>query len=232
MPKAALSQIAPAYAELTKTDFIDHFLVEKKILQTVDCPHIAKVIDSGEDENGMPYFVMPYYPIPSQKAIWITGAGPKPTPRRFAPENFYQFMYDLLTGLAEMHVQGISHRNLKFNNLFLNNEGRVVVLDFGKARWGKLQGYPLKTLSPFTCPEIRQNPQNADAKADVYSVGVMGFRLLMGRLPGPKGRSPHEIDLTIHQGYSEFIMKAIDSFPNNRPKDAKEMLSLLMEAKG
>ncbi|MCW9035684.1 MAG: serine/threonine protein kinase [Rhodospirillales bacterium] len=232
LPPEIMAQVAPGYENFKLEELHKFFEVESKILQAFDHPNIAKILEVGKKDDGTPYFIMPYYPITLRKAIWVTGMGDKPSPRRLSPETFYQYMSDILSGLDALHRKGIVHRDLKFINLQFDQKGRVVVCDFGMARWERDFGFPIFQETVFMCPELKLHPSRAEPFSDVYSVGVMGFRMLTGRFPRGQGNSPYDVDPTIHRGFSNFVKKAIDKNPANRPQNAGELRLLLEEAKG
>jgi serine/threonine-protein kinase len=93
-----------------------------------------------------------------------------------------------LSGLARLHYAGIVHRDMKPFNLLLTNDGTVKIIDFGLSRLRGEEGPgtpdTLKVGSPYyTAPEQESDPDAAGPRSDLFSVAVMLYRLLTGRLP-------------------------------------------------
>ncbi|WP_433341154.1 protein kinase domain-containing protein [Streptomyces sp. CA-253872] len=168
--------------------FRERFRREAQAVAKLAHPHIVSVFDTGEDQlDGAttPYIVMEYIEgdplgtlfeqdvraygaMPAQRALKITG--------------------DVLAALELSHEMGLVHRDIKPGNVMVNRRGVVKVMDFGIARaiqsgvtsmtqTGMVVGTP-QYLSP---EQALGRP--VDARSDIYSVGVMLFQLLTGRLP-------------------------------------------------
>jgi len=95
-----------------------------------------------------------------------------------------------LKGLERLHFAGIIHRDIKPYNLMLTSDDRVKIIDFGLSR---VRGEERVTVpgmqigSPFyAAPEQGKDPQKADSRADLYSIGIMGLRMLTGHLFDPR----------------------------------------------
>src|SRR5207244_7169401 len=95
---------------------------------------------------------------------------------------------EVARGLAFAHEQGLIHRDVKPQNVLLNGDGRAKVTDFGIARTldvdGMTQTGTVLGTSNYIAPE-QASGQPVDAHTDVYSLGVVLFELLTGRVPFP-----------------------------------------------
>ncbi|HJL14147.1 MAG TPA: serine/threonine-protein kinase [Sandaracinaceae bacterium LLY-WYZ-13_1] len=148
-------------------------------------------------------------------------------------------------GLAAAHAEGVVHRDLKPSNLFLESgaDGRVTVkiLDFGVA---KLEGEPELTKTgavvgtpAYMAPEQARGSAHVDARADLYAVGAVLYRMLTGKAPYsgdepaqllssllhevPKRPRTHEPSIPI--GLEALIQRAMARAPEDRPADALEL---------
>jgi len=152
-------------------------------------------------------------------------------------------------GLAAAHAEGIVHRDLKPSNLFLVKRAdggiHVKILDFGVAklndsdltRSGVVIGTPA-----FMAPEQAKGSSNVDARADVYAVGAVLYRMLTGQAPFPnedQARTlvrlltedpprPRALDKSIPEGVEALIQRAMARAPRDRPASVTELDQLLM----
>jgi serine/threonine-protein kinase len=136
-----------------------------------------------------------------------------------------------LAGLACLHHHGIVHRDIKPFNLLLDERNTVKICDFGLSR---LRGETLRTPqhlkvgSPwYAAPEQEQHPDSADARADVYAVGVTLYRMLTGSLPADPPQAPGACNPDLNDDWNEFILRAIARQPSERFASAAAMTAAL-----
>ncbi len=158
------------------------FQVEKQILATLDHPNIARLLDGGRTEEGSPYLVMDYVqgrPIDEYCKERALGLVPR-----------LELFLTLCDAVQFVHQHLMVHGDLKCANVLVSEAGAVKLLDFGIARLlGPNAPQPggsattLVALTPeYASPEqIRGGP--ITTASDVYSLGVVLFRLLTGVLP-------------------------------------------------
>lgn len=167
---------------------IARFEAERQALALMDHPHIAKVLDAGATETGRPYFVMELV-----EGVSITTYCNEH--RLTIPGRLALFRY-LCLAVQYAHEQGIIHRDIKPTNVLVTQrDGRPYpkVIDFGIAK-AVNQRLTEKTL--VTCYEqiigtpMYMSPEQAlcedteiDARADIYSLGVLLYELLAGKTP-------------------------------------------------
>jgi serine/threonine-protein kinase len=153
----------------------------------VGSPHIVEILDLGRTPEGAPYLAMEY--LRGRELSELLREQPVLPPARAA-----DIVCQVLRGVGAAHVQGIIHRDLKPENVFLvarpDGHELVKLVDFGLAkietdapaaqltRTGMVLGTP-HTMSP----EQVMGRKDVDASADVWSAGVLLFRLLAGRYP-------------------------------------------------
>lgn len=170
----------------------ERFAQEQQTLAHLDHPNIARLLDANTLEDGTPYFVMEY----------VDGLHLDDYCDRNA--NDLQQRLQLFRSVCEAvqfaHGRAVIHRDLKPSNVLVNANGMVKLLDFGVARQIDAFGSEpdvtrtgLRLLTPaFAAPEqLRGEP--ATVSADVYSLGVIFYRLLTGRLPFDELRGNAEI---------------------------------------
>ncbi len=202
--KVAMKAIHP---ELSKnSDVVSRFVTEAKAVNQIGHEHIVDIADFGNTPDGEFYFVMEYLQgeslsdrlrretrIPTNRALSISA--------------------QIADALNASHAQGIIHRDLKPENIFLCNRGQshdfVKVLDFGlakltqgdnkvthKTRTGSVMGTPY-----YMSPEQCEGKIEIDHRGDIYSLGVLIFEMLTGKVPFGG------------EGYGEIIVKHVTMPP-------------------
>ena len=148
-------------------------------------PNVVDVFDYGE-ADGRPYFVMDYYGESLGSIIGETYRVEEAS-RRLPVPRAVGYASQLLAGLARLHHAGLVHRDVKPFNLLVTDRDVLKITDLGLSKVrGEAFGGPtnVKVGSPYyAAPEQEDDPDRADARADLYAVGVTLFRLLTGCLP-------------------------------------------------
>lgn len=174
---------------LERADTAERFRREARSAAKIKSEHVARVIDVGVMEGGVPYMVMEHLEGHDvAEEIRLRGALPI--------TDAVDFLLQAIEALAEAHASGIVHRDLKPANLFLANRAdgtRVVkVLDFGISkslfggsvaelsltRTATLIGSPL-----YMSPEQMRSPKDVDTRTDIWSLGVMLYEMITGQPP-------------------------------------------------
>ena len=149
--------------------------------------HVARVMDVGRLDTGSPYIVMEYLEGEDLAAL-LRREGAIAAPRACG------FIIQACDAIAEAHALGVVHRDLKPGNLFLatTSHGRqiVKVLDFGISKSQLAAGDPSTTRtqevlgSPgYMSPEQMRSAGSVDGRSDIWSLGVILYELLTGKLP-------------------------------------------------
>jgi serine/threonine-protein kinase len=177
---------------------IERILREARAAARLRSVHVARVLDvaravAPSPGAGLPYIVMEHLAGRVLAAI-VRGNGPLPI------ADAAGFVLQACEAIAEAHAHGIVHRDLKPENLFLTTrvDGRplIKVLDFGISKLTPLDGAAGEALaltrtadligSPsYMSPEQLRHARNVDARTDQWSLGVILFELLTGKLPFP-----------------------------------------------
>lgn len=174
----AIKMLAPALAHDESVK--ERFLREARSMAALNDPHIIQIYFIGENE-GQPYFAMEFVEGESLSAF-LKREG------RMGPEAAARAIYQTALGLATAHDKGVVHRDIKPGNLMLNARGQIKIADFGIAysstdlskkltSTGEFVGTP-GYLSPEVC-----TGQPVDIRSDIFSLGIVFFELLTGRMP-------------------------------------------------
>lgn len=218
-------------------EMLRRFIREARLMASLRHEHLVPIIDSGQcqlDGETCYYIVMPLLdggtlrarirrsPLPLQEACRI--------------------IHDIGGALDYIHNQGIIHRDIKASNVLLNVDGECYLTDFGIARITNDAthltgtGDVLGTVD-YVAPELFEPDRRADARSDLYSLGVLLYEMVTGRLPftaesqlvvvsmhmnkrppSPRSFAPH-ISLQVER----VINKALEKRPDQRYTSATEL---------
>ena len=176
------------------TDFIvQRFRNERQILANLEHPNIARLLDGGATEDGLPYLVMEY--VEGQPIDQYAEERGLTIPERL------RLFRTVCAAVQYAHQNLVVHRDLKPSNILVTREGDPKLLDFGIAKLVSPEGSRAEqtvTMMRFLTPEyaspeqIRGEP--ITTVSDIYSLGVLLYRLLTGQRPyRPKGENPDEL---------------------------------------
>lgn len=161
-------------------------VAEARAASRLDHPNIQTVFDAGETEDGRVYLALAYYDAPTLAAR-LAADGPLPIP------DVLDVGRQLADGLAAAHEREIVHRDIKPSNLIALPGGRLKILDFGVARVADAdpngEATTYGTLAYMSPEQTRMSV--AEARSDVWAIGVVLYELLTGRCPfrGPDDRT-------------------------------------------
>lgn len=156
----------------------DKLLREARAASALDHANIAAVHTIEETADGRTFIVMGYYD--GETLADKVRRGP------LQPAHAVNFALQIAQGLQHAHARNITHRDIKPSNVLITNDGTAKILDFGLARvHGPTASTETATLSGtllYMPPEQAQG-RNLDARSDIWSLGVVLFQMLTGRLP-------------------------------------------------
>ncbi|WP_336716491.1 Stk1 family PASTA domain-containing Ser/Thr kinase [Arthrobacter sp. USHLN218] len=172
--EVALKIMYPHLAE--DPSFLERFVREAKSAARLSHPHVVGVQDQGFDGN-VAYLAMEYVPGHTLRDVLREKGALKP---RLA----LALLDPVVEGLAAAHSAGLVHRDVKPENVLMSSDGRIKIGDFGLAKAASTTsntGTLIGTVAYLSPELVTGSP--ADARSDVYSVGIMLFEMLTGRQP-------------------------------------------------
>lgn len=214
-------------------EFLRRFRNESKAIALLSHPNIVKIYDVGFTDE-IQFIVMEYIDgITLKEFIDQQGV--------LRWKDALHFVTQILRALQHAHDKGIVHRDIKPQNIMLFSDGTIKVMDFGIARFARIDG---KTLSDKTIGSVHYiSPEQArgdmtDERSDIYSVGVMLYEMLTGKKPfdgdnpvaialkhmEENAVSPRDIMPSIPEALEEIVIHAMDREPARRYQSAAEMI--------
>jgi len=221
-------------------EFTTRFQQEARIIARLEHPHILPVFDYGETD-GISYFVMRYLEAGTLKDKMVSGP--------LSLDEIDHLFTQLADALGYAHSQGIIHRDLKPANALVDSHGNLFLTDFGIAKL-------LQSASPrltqtdaimgtpaYISPEQAQS-QNVDQRSDIYSLGIILYEMVVGRVPfvadtplavilkhiSDHMPPPTSVKADIPASIERVILKALAKDPNDRFSTAGEFVSAWKKA--
>jgi len=217
--------------------FVSRFRREARSAASLSHPNVVAVYDQGEDD-GVVFLAMEYVPgLTLREVLHEEGS--------LSPRAALDVLEPLLLALAEAHAKGLIHRDVKPENIIINDNGTVKVADFGLARAVSSQtvtsssGLLLGTVAYLSPEQVERGI--ADARSDVYATGLLLFEMLTGTkaftgdtpihvayqhvhggVPVPSHRMPQ-----LPPALDDLVAVATARDPDDRPTDAADFLDLV-----
>ena len=230
----ALKVVRP---ELTlNSQVMDRFKQELLLARKISHKNILRIHDLG-DHNGMKFISMAY----------VEGHDLSSTLKREAPlpvERAVRIARQLCAALDAAESEGVVHRDLKPQNILLDEAENVYVSDFGLAKWLESQDSGMTLTGQYLGTPRYMSPEQAEAKpvdhrSDLYSLGLVFFEMVTGDMPfhaesalqllrqrvQQKPPNPRALNPQIPEYLSRIILKTLEADPANRYQHAREILN-------
>lgn len=212
---------------------VERFLREARLAARINHPNVVHVYDTGVDEQGRPYIVMELLSGEPLKSRLMRGP--------MTEADCVEIAKQVLSALDKAHSMSVIHRDIKPGNIFLCDDRLAKILDFGVAKGldagnvtlaGKTVGSPA-----YMSPEQAEG-NSVDWRTDLYSIGIVMYEMLMGRVPFTGENSfaimqkhlstpPPPLPNTVHPQLRALIEKALAKNPDKRFANASEMRAAL-----
>lgn len=243
LPKGGSHKVAIKLARSDRYDSGPRLLREIQALTAVGPPHVPVVYASGRLENGSPYVVMEYLESP-MLADHLVRTDDLSLADRVA------LGLATLPALEAVHARGFVHRDLKPENLFVDDQLRAKVIDFGLVTWTAgtsvgpgltMEGAAIGTAE-YMAPEQCEGRTDIDARADIYSIGIILYELIAGNPPfwGPAAivhrdhvqrRPPRFAAATgVPASLEDAVLRCLAKDRDDRFQTVTELRSVLEEA--
>jgi serine/threonine-protein kinase len=222
------------YAE--DNELLERFKREAYILQGLNDPHIVRIVDYGNDKDI--YFIIMSHVDGQNLKYYMLNYGP------MEPLRALNYVQQVAEGLDTAYKNGVVHRDIKPQNILVNNKGVVKIVDFGLSRG---RDTPTITQSDkfmgtvyYCAPEQIMSSHTADIRSDLYSLAVVLFELLTGRPPFD-GRTAVEVIIKHQQEevpsirrftpdlplLEPFVQRAMAKAPGMRYQTPREFIAAL-----
>lgn len=225
---------------------VARFEREVQLASQLTHPNTIEIYDFGRTPEGIFYYAMEYLPgITLDQLVRLHGPVP--------PARTVYIMRQVCGSLSEAHGVGLIHRDIKPHNIMLCERGGeydfVKVLDFGLVRPVAPSGdarltadFQVSGTPHYIAPEVLREPQHADARADIYALGVVSFHLLTGRHPFGTAdlavlfhqvatqdppRPSQRTDAPIPPVLDQLVFDCLARDPARRPAGVSEILAVL-----
>lgn len=201
---------------------------ESYIIARLNHPNIIQVYDRGINEEDMPYFVMEY--------VQGTDLYRLCKERSLSHGEKVEIIIQLLKALAYAHKNNVVHRDIKPDNILIDEESNVKILDFGIAQFYQgerlvsertTSGTVMGTYS-YMSPEQKKSSDDVNNLSDIYSVGVVMYELFTGKIPAGHFPEPKQINSAVTTELNDLILQCLNPEPGQRPESAEILKTSLL----
>jgi eukaryotic-like serine/threonine-protein kinase len=235
--RVALKLLYRRFAE--DAEFVERFRREASSAAGLQHPNIVGVFDRGE-WDGTYYIAMEYLQGHTLKQL-VREHGAMP------PDLAVDITIQVLRAAKFAHKRGVVHRDIKPHNVILDDEGRAKVTDFGIARAGAsdmTETGSIMGTAQYLSPEQAQG-QPVSPRSDLYSIGVMLYELLTGKVPfdaespvtialkhvSEPPVPPSQLNPAVPPALDAVVLRALEKEPAHRFADADEFAAALLDAR-
>lgn len=203
---------------LSRPEVVQRFIQETQIIGLPDHPNIVKLFSHGEWEGGL-YIAMEFIQGISLRQHLLKS--------HISLKRALEIVVDISHALCHLHTHGIIHRDLKPENVLITNDGEIKVIDFGITQLLTEQPDPESPAKQhiigtpvYMSPEQRENPDTVSYPSDIYSLGIITYELIIGKL------SYGQIHLgLVPKGLKPILQKALQQNPDDRYQDIVDFIA-------
>jgi len=209
----------------------DRFLQEFEIIAGIDHPNVVKIFDLGVADDHA-FIAMEHLPA---------GRLSDQLERALAPPIALEYLAQIASALDAVHGTGILHRDLKPANIMFRDDGSVALIDFGLAKWMKLEaaltGHGQIFGTPYYMSPEQGHAELTDERSDLYSLGCVFYEMLTGQRPYTSSTAMGVIYLHANAArpklepalaaYQPLLDRLIAISPDDRFNSAAELLAAL-----
>lgn len=201
---------------LSHPEMIDRFIQESKIIGLSSHPNIVKLYGEGKWEGGL-YIAMEFVQGISLRQLILQNS--------LSLKRSLDIVLQISYALTHLHANGIIHRDLKPENILLTSTGGIKVIDFGISLLMQEQTDPAKVeglvgTPVYMSPEQKKNPLDVSYNSDIYSLGLITYELVLGKL------SHGDVHISLMpRGLQKILAKALQPDPLKRYQDIVDFIT-------
>ena len=220
--------------------FLERFQREARLIARLEHPNIVPVYDFSE-YKGNPYLVMRFIEGKTLKARLKEGP--------LSLVQTAQIVQSVGSALSYAHKEGILHRDIKPSNIMLAKDGNIYLADFGLARMVQSSESTISRdmivgTPHYVSPEQARGDSELDARTDIYSLGVVIYELVVGKVPFTADTPyaivhdhiytplpmPREVNPDVPESIERVLFKALAKKPEERYSTVDEMVAAFLDA--
>lgn len=201
---------------------------ESYIIARLNHPNIIHVIDRGLSDDDMPYFVMEFV-----EGIEL---GTATKIRQVSHQQRVEIIIQLMKALSYAHQNNVIHRDIKPDNILVDEKNNVKILDFGIAQFyekavqvsDRTSSGTIMGTYNYMSPEQRESSDNVTIQSDIYSTGVVMYELFTGKLPTGRFPDPSSLNGDVQPELNDLILQCLNQEPDARPASAGDVKNVLL----